>query len=82
MIYLILDILFYSLTPLNTSFYLYYLTYHKDYLNILSLIIIIYLPKNKDFILLKNRPYLQILFSVPTGIRCRGIFSVSCQTAV
>ena len=36
MIYLILDILFYSLTPFNTSFYLFYLTYQKDYLNILS----------------------------------------------
>ena len=46
MIYLILDILFYSLTPLNTSFYLFYLTYQKDYLNILSLIIIIYLTHN------------------------------------
>ena len=44
MIYLILDILFYSLTPFNTSFYLFYLTYQKDYLNILSLIIIIKLP--------------------------------------
>ena len=50
MIYLILDILFYSLTPLNTSFYLYYLTYNKDYLNILSLIIIIYLTHNLLYI--------------------------------
>ena len=50
MIYLILDILFYSLTPLNTSFYLFYLTYQKDYLNILSLIIIIYLTHNLLYI--------------------------------
>lgn len=50
MIYLILDILFYSLTPLNTSFYLYYLTYNKDYLNIPSLIIIIYLTHNLLYI--------------------------------
>lgn len=50
MIYLILDILFYSLTPFNTSFYLFYLTYQKDYLNILSLIIIIYLTHNLFYI--------------------------------
>ena len=50
MIYLILDILFYSLTPFNTSLYLFYLTYQKDYLNILSLIIIIYLTHNLFYI--------------------------------
>lgn len=50
MIYLILDILFYSLTPFHTSFYLFYLTYQKDYLNILSLIIIIYLTHNLLYI--------------------------------
>lgn len=50
MIYLILDILFYSLTPFNTSFFLFYLTYKKDYFNIISLLIIIYLTHNLLYI--------------------------------
>ena len=52
MIYLIIDILFYSLSPFNTSFYLFYLLYQKDYLNILSMFIIIYLTHSfKNYML-------------------------------
>ena len=50
MIYLILDILFYSLTPFHTSFYLYYLTYNRDYFNIFSFLVIIYLTHNLFYI--------------------------------
>lgn len=67
MIYLIIDILFYSLSPFNTSFYLFYLLYQKDYLNILSIIIIIYLTHNLFYlivflsiILFKRLHYLNI----------------------
>ena len=67
MIYLIIDILFYSLSPFNTSFYLFYLLYQKDYLNILSIFIIIYLTHNLFYlivflsiILFKRLHYLNI----------------------
>lgn len=51
MIYLIIDILFYSLSSFNTSFYLFYLLYRKDYLNVLSMIIIIYLTHNLIYVI-------------------------------